>query len=162
MLLPLDASFADVQKGRRKMFIRPNQSIQVRNWAYCCVAIRNCQFQLDRYAAGKTPDIAGYYILKSRGRAGLNEYCREKAHTLSRKLARYTQLREKFAAELDHPESHLLELEDILNMVGHVIEITPRHGRKRMFKTLLECSEDGTCIDEEFDAYKLLSYGYGR
>ena len=162
MSTPLDASFADNQKGRRKMFIRPNQSTEIRNWAYCCVAIRNCQFLLNYYAVGKTPDIAGYHILRSRGRAGLNEYCRKKAHTLSRKIARYTQLRDKFAAELGDPDARLLQLEDILNMVGSVIEITPRHSRERVFKTLLKCSPDGSCIDKEFDACKLLAHGYGR
>ena len=152
------------------MFIRPNHSIEYRNWAYCCSAIQSCQFLLNYYSAGKTPDISGHFILKQHGRTGLLEHCLKKARRLSRKIARYTQLRDKLAAGLDAPESHLLQAEEMLDMIGNVIEITPRHSRKKRFTTLAGCSSDGTFLktqddeedDEEFDAYKLLSFGYGR
>jgi hypothetical protein len=164
--LPLDAYFANVQKGRRKMFIRPNHSIEYRNWAYCCSEIHSCQFLLDYYSAGKTPNPSGHFILKSSGRTGLLEHCLKKARMLSRKIARYAQLRDKFAAGLDAPDSHLLQVEDMLDMVGNVIEITPRHSRKKQFTTLAGCSSDGTFLKtqdgEKFDAYKLLSFGYGK
>ena len=168
--LPLDASFANVQKGRRKMFIRPNHSIEYRNWAYCCSAIHRCQFLLDYYSAGKTPDMYGHSILRQRGRTEFLKYCLKKARMLSRNIDRYTQLRDKLAAGLDAPESHLLQAEEMLDMIGNVIEITPRHSREKRFTTLAGCSSDGTFLktqddeedDEEFDAYKLLSFGYGR
>ena len=76
-------------------------------------------------------------------------------------MSHYAALRDKLAAELIEPEKHLLQLEDMLNMVGNVIEITPRHGRKRIFKTLTKCSPDGTKINK-LDAYALLSFGYGK
>ena len=62
--------------------------------------------------------------------------------------------------------SEVIKVEDMLDMVGNVIETTPRHSRKKRFTTLAGCSSDGTFLKtqdgEKFDAYKLLSFGYGR
>ena len=161
MLLPLDASFASVQKGRRKMFIHPNHSVEYRNWAYCCARIRRLTKDFDYFAAGRAP-AGAYYSIKANGKAAYNETCKKKCAAISRKLVRYTQLRDKLAAELGNPEDHLLQIEDILQLVGNVIETTPRHGKKRRFTSLLKCSPDGSCIDKRFDAYVLLSFGYGK
>jgi hypothetical protein len=49
----------------------------------------------------------------------------------------------------------------MLNMVGNVIEITPRHSKKRTFKALSECSADGKRVNK-LDAYDLMSFGYGK
>ena len=67
----------------------------------------------------------------------------------------------KLTEKLDSPEKHLLQIEDMLNLIGNVIEVTPRHSRNRAFLALNECSTDGSQVNG-FDAFELLAYGYGK
>ena len=143
------------------MLVLSNHAADYRNWAYCCVAIRKLTEKLNSYAAGKVTDISEYYRIKSSGRNAYNDYCSRKCQEISRRLARYICLQEKLAAGLDSPEKHLLQIEDMLNLIGNVIEVTPRHSRNRAFLALNECSTDGSQVNG-FDAFELLAYGYGK
>lgn len=143
------------------MLVLSNHSADYRSWAYCCVAIRKLTEKLNSYAAGKVTDVSEYYRIKSRGHQVYNDYCSRKCQKMSRRLARYICLQEKLAAGLDSPEKHLLQIEDMLNLIGNVIEVTPRHSRNRAFLALNECSTDGSQING-LDALELLAYGYGK
>lgn len=161
MLFPSDASFANLQKGKTQMLIHPNHSSAYRNWAYCCAQINRLTEEFELWSAGKPRTACAYYYLQANGRAAFMEHCKQRADVFAKKISHYTKLRDKLAAELIDPEKHLLQLEDMLNMVGNVIEITPRHSKKRTFRTLSKCSPDGTKINK-LDAYDLLSFGYGK
>ena len=143
------------------MLIHPNYSRDYRNWAYCCTKMRDLFKKLKYYSAGKITNIGEHYKIQTQGRAAYNEYCLQQCRRISNRLIRYLKLRDKIAAKLDSPEKHLLQREDMLNMVGNVIEITPRRNNKKMFKTLSKCSADGTYISG-LDSYDLLSFGYGK
>lgn len=158
--MPADAFFADLQKGRRKMLIHPNHSSAYRNWAYCCAAIRKLTKEIEYRENGPIPGGAYFYI-KVHGKEAFLANRKKRIPKLTRKISHYAALRDKLAAELVAPEKHLLQLEDMLNMVGNVIEITPRHSKKRTFKALSECSADGKRVNQ-LDAYDLMSFGYGK
>ena len=87
------------------MLVLSNHSADYRNWAYCCVAIRELTEKLNSYAAGKVTDVSEYYRIKSSGRNAYNDYCSRKCQKISRRLARYICLQEKLAAGLDSPEA---------------------------------------------------------
>ena len=144
------------------MFISPNQPRAYRNWAHCCIAIRHLSGILEKYSRRTFTTVAKLNMIKTEGRTAYEEHCRMRSGVITRKLARYARLRDAIAAEFDAPEKHLLPVCGILDMVGNVIEITPRHSREKVYKSLLECSPDGTSIDREFDAYRLLEAGYGK
>jgi hypothetical protein len=160
MSMPADAFFADLQKGIRKMFITPNYSKDYRNWAYCCAAITRLIEEIEYCENGPIPGSA-YGYCKANGMKAFLENRKKIIPKLTRKISHYAALRDKLAAELVAPEKHLLQLEDMLNMVGNVIEITPRHSKKRTFKALSECSADGKRVNK-LDAYDLMSFGYGK
>lgn len=143
------------------MLIHPNHSSAYRNWAYCCAQINRLTEEFKLWSAGKPRTACAYYYLQANGRAAFMERCKKRADVFAKKISHYTKLRDKLAAELIDPEKHLLQLEDMLNMVGNVIENTPRHSQKRTFKTLSKCSADGKRVSG-LDAYDLLSFGYGK
>ena len=161
MSTPSDAFFVYLQKGKRKMLIHPNYSRDYRNWAYCCVRIRTLSKMLDLYSAGKVTNMGEQFRVKIRGRKLYDRYCLEKSHRISRRLTRYLKLRDSIASVLGSPEKHLLQREDMLNMIGNVIENTPRHAGKTCYCALNECSADGSRIND-FDAWDLLALGYGK
>lgn len=144
------------------MLISPNASTPYRNWAYCCSAIRDLAAMLALYSQNKITNMGEFYRIKSAGRKVYEDDCREKCRVIARKMWHYTRLRDQIALELGDPEQHLLQTEDMLNMIGHVIEVTPRHGKAKEYQALTHCSPDGTYINERFDTYQLLSFGYGR
>lgn len=76
-------------------------------------------------------------------------------------IRKLTEKLDSYAAGLDSPEKHLLQIEDMLNLIGNVIEVTPRHSRNRAFLALNECSTDGSQVNG-LDAFELLAYGYGK
>jgi hypothetical protein len=159
---PSDASFANkLKKGRRKMFILPNSSQDYRNWAYCCIQIRNLQKSLDSYSACKVVTMKDYYFIKTKSKNQYNKYCLDKCHRISSKICRYIKMRDNMAAKLNNPEKHLLQVEDMLNMIGNVIQVSNRHGKNTQFLALNECSSNGKTINN-LDNYNLLSLGYGK
>ena len=52
-------------------------------------------------------------------------------------------------------------LKILADLIGNVIEVTPRHRRNREFFALNECSTDGSQVNG-FDAFELLAHGYGK
>ena len=183
MSKPSDASFADLQKGRRKMLIHPNHSNSYRNWAYCCAAINRLNKEIELCLNGPIP-AGAYGYIQANGKRAYIELRKKRIPALVRKIAHYAKLRDKIAAKLDAPEKHLLQVEDILNMVGNVIEITPRHHKstlaircvfgvgnvieitprhkkEKVYLVLNECSAQGSKVNG-LDAYQLLALGYGK
>ena len=183
MSKPSDASFADLQKGRRKMLIHPNHSNSYRNWAYCCAAINRLNKEIELCLNGPIP-AGAYGYIQANGKRAYIERRKKRIPALARKIAHYAKLRDKIAAKLDAPEKHLLQVEDILNMVGNVIEITPRHHKstlaircvfgvgnvieitprhkkEKVYLALNKCSEQGSQVNG-LDAYQLLALGYGK
>ena len=149
-----------LQKGRRKMLLRPNSPAACRNWAYCCAAIDKLEKEFN-YCAAFKGDMKDYFYIKANGMEAFKNLCRKKCQRISRKITLYRKLRDRIAAMPDAPERRLLQVEDMLNMIGNVIDVTPRHSKKQVFRALNECSDDGTLIND-MDAYMLLSFGYGR
>jgi hypothetical protein len=143
------------------MLIHPNCSPNYRKWAYCSAKILASFKELELYSSGKVTNYPEYYKIKRIGREAYNEYCLKKCHTISRKINRYIKLRDQMALDIDAPEKHLLQKEDMLNMVGNVIEITTRHAKEKSYCLLNECSSDGSKINN-FDAYDMLALGYGK
>ena len=136
------------------MLITPNHAEDYRNWAYCCARIHVLFKKLDSYSAGKVTNIGEHYKIQSSGRRAYNEYCLKRCHRIARRLFRYTKLRDKIASRLDSPEKHLLQAENMLNIIGNVIEVPQRRGTEKSFCVLKECSSDGSRING-FDAYDL-------
>ena len=160
MPLPSGVYLQNLQKGRCNMLIHPNHSSAYRNWAYCCTAIRRLAEEIEYCENGPIPGGA-YYYCKVNGKQAFLNNRKKRIPGLTRKISHYAALRDKLAARLVEPEKHLLQLEDMLNMVGNVIEITPRHSNERKFKTLSECSANGIYVSR-LDTYDLLSFGYGK
>ena len=143
------------------MLITPNHAGDYRNWAYCCARINALFKKLDSYSAGEVTSFKEHSQFKCLGRSAYNKYCLEQCHRIARRLFRYIKLRDKIASKLDSPEKHLLQVENMLNMIGNVIEVPQRRGTEKSFCVLNECSSDGSRING-FDAYDLLSFGYGK
>ena len=160
MPLPSGVYLQNLQKGRCNMLIHPNHSSAYRNWAYCCVAVRRLVKEINDCENGPIP-AGAYGYCQANGIQAFRNNRKKRIPGLSRRMSRYAALRDKLAASLIDPEKHLLHLEDMLNMVGNVIEITPRHSNERKFKTLSECSADGIYVSG-LDTYDLLSFGYGK
>ena len=152
--------FADLQKGRRKMLIHPNHSSAYRNWAYCCAAIRKLTEEIEYCENGPIP-AGAYGYCQANGKKAFLENRKKIIPQLTRKISHYAALRDKLAAILVEPEKHLLQLEDMLSMVGNVIEITPRHSNERQFEALSKCSADGKYVSG-LDTYDLLTFSYGK
>ena len=149
-------------KGRREMLLHPTTDKNYRNWAFCCLEIRRLTGEWELYAAYKVVDYAAYYFIRKKGMDAYKADCRKKCHRISRKISWYSKLRDRIAAAVpDSPEAHLLQIGDMLDMIGHIIDITPRHSEKRVIQALYKCSSDGSSING-LDAYQLLSFGYGR
>ena len=142
------------------MLLRPNSPAAYRNWAYCCAEISKLEEEFNFYAACK-PDMKFHSYIKIYGMEAYKNVCRKKCQRISRKITLYTKLRNRLETKLDAPNSRLLQVEDMLNMIGNVIDVTPRHGKKQVFRVLNECSSDGTKVND-LDAYMLLAMGYGR
>ena len=147
------------------MLLHPNHSADYRNWAHCCLKIRELYEEIDTWNNDKSIPAEAYYFIKGNGKKAFLEL-REKQKKeaipkLMRKISRYIALRNKLAVKLIEPEKHLLQVEDLLNMIGNVIDITPRHDKKRKFLALSTCSEDGTSVNGR-DSYEFLVHGYGK
>ncbi len=142
------------------MFLHLNCSTDIRRWAHCCAAIDRLKEEFNHYAAYRGA-MDAYFYIKANGMDAYKNLCRKKCQRISRKITSYRKLRDRIAAMLDAPQSRLLQVEDMLNMVGNVIDVTPRHSKKQRFRALNECSEDGTRLNG-MDAYMLLSFGYGK
>ena len=143
------------------MFILPNSSQDYRNWAYCCIQIRNLQKSLDSYSACEVVTMKDLCFIKTQSRNQYNKYCMDKCHHLNNKISHYIKMRDKIAVKLSNPENHLLQVEDMLNMIGNVIKVSNRHNNEYSFLALNECSSNGKTINN-LDNYDLLSLGYGK
>ena len=143
------------------MFISPNSSQDYRNWAYCCIQIRDLQKSLNSYSSGKIFTMKDYYYIKTISRTEYNNYCLDKCHRISRKIRLYLKMRDSIASKLNNPENYLLQIEDMLNMIGNVIKVSNRHNKENSFLALNECSLDGKTINN-LDNYDLLFLGYSK
>lgn len=104
-----------------------------------------------------------YGLLQSQGRRAYLHYCKEKCSRISRKIARYEKLKNQIAGKIGDPEQHLLLIEDAMALIGNVIELKPRRGKKGTFilLTTLENSSDPFLLNG-YDTYDLLLHGYGK
>lgn len=150
-----------MQKGRRKMFLHPNHSADYRNWAHCCLKIKKLYKEINLCKDRKFIDPAAYFFIKANGKEAYFKSKESMIPELMRKVSRYEALRDKLAAKLIDPEKHLLQVEDLLNMIGNVIDIAPRHSKEKKYLVLYDCSCDGTEVMGR-DAYELLAHGYGK
>ena len=143
------------------MLIHPNHSSAYRNWAYCCAAIRKLTKEIEYCESGPIPPGVYFSHRYNGGSKAYIEQRKKRIPALKRKISRYAALRDKLSLKLDSPEKHLLTIEDMLNMIGNVIETTPRHGRKKSYCALNKCSSHGRKVND-LDAYDLLALGYGK
>lgn len=146
------------KERRKKMFIPPNQPENIRKWAYCCAKINILCKVYNVYSRYGITTHGEYYRTRS---GDYRSYCRRKCHFIARRIARYGILRDKTALQLANPRKHLLNTDEMLSLIGNIIDITPRHSKKQQFCSLYECSSDGELLNDEFDAMTLLSFGYG-
>lgn len=142
------------------MFIPTNHAQDYRIWAYCCTSINRITEEINYCESGPIP-AGAYFYIQANGKEAFFKDRRKRIPALKRKISRYAALRDKLSLKLDSPEKHLLTIEDMLNMIGNVIETTPRHGRKKSYCALNTCSSDGSKLND-LDAYDLLALGYGK
>ena len=143
------------------MFLHPNHSADYRNWAHCCLKIRELYKEIDFCKDRKSVEGGAYFFIKTQGKEAYFKRKESRITKLMRKVSRYAALRDKLAAKLIDPEKHLLQVEDLLNMIGNVIDIAPRHSKEKKYLVLYDCSYDGTEVMGR-DAYELLAHGYGK
>ena len=149
------------KKGRCKMIIPKNHAQDYRIWAYCCASINRITEEINYCESGPIPAGVYFGFRYNGGSKAYIEQRKKRIPALKRKISRYAALRDKLSLKLDSPEKHLLTIEDMLNMIGNVIETTPRHGRKKSYRVLNKCSSDGSKVND-LDAYDLLALGYGK
>ena len=149
------------------MFLSPNVPENYRKWAFCCVEVKRYTCYHDRYAQGKPTGYFEALRVKMDKKWDSAAAFKKEAARLSRRIVHYSALRDKLAATLDDPEKYLLDTHDMINMLGHVINISPKRHAAPSYLLLTRCSPDGKTVcgsddSRHFNALELLALGYGK